>query len=381
MYLHVPFCEEPCQFCSFHRVRFEESLATAYFHALREEIRRYGVEGFRFDSLSVGGGTPTVLPSELAETLRLVRSVWPIRALSVETNPSHLTPRTLDLLRESGVQRLSVGVQTFRDDVLAAMGRERYGSSARIRSLLGSATPVFPTLNVDLIFGFPGQTADMSASDAAVVRELGIPQVTFYPFMRSLRTRATLAWRMGSGPSAPLDELFRTIRGSLGPEYRHSSAWCFSRRDGQPSDEYIVERSQYAGLGAGSFGYIGDTLWATTFSILRYIEAVRRGGHPIVLSRRYSRHERAAHRVLMEFFGGAVHPVSIAATGGLLAAPPLAAGLGLLRAWGALRYDRGVLRTTERGQYLAVLLMKEFFQAVNEFRETCRAASQGNEGI
>ncbi len=80
----------------------------------------------------MGGGTPTVLPDELAAVLRLAREMWPIRSLSVETNPNHLTPAILGLLAACGVDRLSIGVQTFDDGLLQATQRfERYGSGRK----------------------------------------------------------------------------------------------------------------------------------------------------------------------------------------------------------------------------------------------------------
>src|SRR5512144_72201 len=88
LYLHIPFCEVLCPYCSFHRVRFEEGRARRYFNALRREIRRYHDNGFGFGGLYVGGGTPTVLPGELADTLGLIRELNPgLGSVSVETNP------------------------------------------------------------------------------------------------------------------------------------------------------------------------------------------------------------------------------------------------------------------------------------------------------
>ena len=132
LYLHVPFCEELCPYCSFNRVRLEAGLAARYFEGLRAEMRAYAGLGYRFDAAYVGGGTPTVLPAELGSVLRLARELWPIRSLSVETNPNHLTPEILRLLADCGVDRLSVGVQSFDDGLLASLHRlHRYGSGAR----------------------------------------------------------------------------------------------------------------------------------------------------------------------------------------------------------------------------------------------------------
>ena len=92
LYVHVPFCEVLCPFCSFHRVRYDAPKSSRYFEALRREIRLYHQAGFRFSDVYVGGGTPTVNADELLATLALVRSLSPVRTISIETNPNHLDP-------------------------------------------------------------------------------------------------------------------------------------------------------------------------------------------------------------------------------------------------------------------------------------------------
>ncbi|MCX8011749.1 MAG: radical SAM protein, partial [Desulfobacterota bacterium] len=115
LYLHVPFCEELCPYCSFHRIVFQESIAKEYFSALRREINLYKDLGYDFRAVYVGGGTPTVLIDELASTLERVKKIYSVAEISVETNPNHLTPNNLKLLKDIGVNRLSVGVQSFDD--------------------------------------------------------------------------------------------------------------------------------------------------------------------------------------------------------------------------------------------------------------------------
>src|SRR5512141_3183388 len=90
LYVHVPFCEVLCPFCSFHRVRYNEAKTHRYFEALRREIELYHDAGFRFSDVYVGGGTPTVNAEELIATLELVRARSPVHSISIETNPNHL---------------------------------------------------------------------------------------------------------------------------------------------------------------------------------------------------------------------------------------------------------------------------------------------------
>ena len=117
LYAHVPFCESLCPYCSFNRFVLNKARAKTYFNSLRAEMRILAKLGYRFSALYFGGGTPTILPDELVETIDLARELFGIKEVSCETNPNHLTPEIIDLIKDR-VQRLSVGVQSFDDGLL-----------------------------------------------------------------------------------------------------------------------------------------------------------------------------------------------------------------------------------------------------------------------
>jgi coproporphyrinogen III oxidase-like Fe-S oxidoreductase len=372
LYLHIPFCEELCPYCSFNRIRLEEQLAVRFFRALKEEMRRYRALGYRFTAAYVGGGTPTVMPHELEAVLVLARELWPIRSLSVETNPNHLTPEILGLLERCGVDRLSVGVQSFDDGLLRSIQRyHRYGSGSEIRGRLKAAQGRFRTLNVDMIFNFRDQNEDLLRRDLKVLCELLPDQVTFYPLM-SLRSRR--------GPYSREKRFYRLIRAELAAAYRSSTAWCFSRADAssasRPSliDEYIVAHEEYAGLGSGSFGYLGGSLYANSFSVPRYIERLDRDLLPLAAARRYSPPQRALYDFLMKLFGGRLDLSELERRHGLEAMRGLAPALMLSRLAGVLRRHGPILSLTPKGYYAWVILMREFFIGVNRLRRDCLAS-------
>ncbi|TLM97670.1 MAG: radical SAM protein, partial [Actinobacteria bacterium] len=185
LYVHVPFCERLCPYCSFNRFPYHEDRAVEYFKRLREEMRRVADLGYDFESMYIGGGTPTVNLDELTATIDLARELFSIREVSSETNPNHLYPQWIDPLR-GRVDRFSVGVQSFDDELLRQMDRyDKYGSAAQILERLQSIEGVFHSLNVDMIFNFPSQTAEKLAADIRIVKDTGCNQVTFYPLMAS----------------------------------------------------------------------------------------------------------------------------------------------------------------------------------------------------
>ena len=165
LYMHVPFCERLCPYCSFNRYPFREEVARPYFANMRKEMLMLKDLGYDFESIYVGGGTPTVMIDELCETLDMARDNFNIREVASETNPNHLTQPWLDKL-QGRVQRLSVGVQSFDDDLLKQMDRyEKYGSGDVILERIAEAEPYFDSLNVDMIFNFPSQTEDVLMAD------------------------------------------------------------------------------------------------------------------------------------------------------------------------------------------------------------------------
>lgn len=198
LYMHIPFCEELCPYCSFVSSKFEPSLASRYFDALKKEIDIYRELGYCFDSIYIGGGTPTIVPDRLARIVEFVKSIWKIKQISVETNPNHLVPGTIQTLKNIGINRLSVGVQSFNDEILKSIGRfEQYGSGEEIKERLSSVTGIFDTVNIDMIFNFPNQTEQILAADIKTLKEIKADQVTYYPLIVSKSKNEEIAERCG----------------------------------------------------------------------------------------------------------------------------------------------------------------------------------------
>jgi coproporphyrinogen III oxidase-like Fe-S oxidoreductase len=232
LYMHIPFCEELCPYCSFNRVKFREGLAREYFGALRREIVMYKEMGYDFNALYVGGGTPTVLIDELELTVTLIRNTFKIKEISVETNPNHLTARNITILKSIGVNRLSVGVQTFDDSLLKVIERyHKYGSGQEIVERLHHTMGNFQTLNVDMIFNFPTQGMDVLENDLSTLVGLKVDQVTYYPLMVSSYTHDMMNKKLGRVDYDRGKAFYDRITEMLSPQYKASTAWCFSRKD------------------------------------------------------------------------------------------------------------------------------------------------------
>jgi coproporphyrinogen III oxidase-like Fe-S oxidoreductase len=177
LYVHIPFCRSLCPFCCFNRYLYNEEKARDYFGYLKKELDFYIGRGFRFSDFYFGGGTPTILMDELIGFIDYLKSQFEVKRISVETTPREINRRNINLLREAGIKRLSVGVQSFNDRTLASMGRLLL-KGEEIKEKLRYVAAEFDTVNVDLIFNFPGQTDRELKEDISTVRALGLDQVT-----------------------------------------------------------------------------------------------------------------------------------------------------------------------------------------------------------
>lgn len=373
LYIHVPFCEVVCPYCSFHRVRYEEDKARRYFGALRDEIRRYHDAGYAFSGIYVGGGTPTVLPEELLATLDLVRGLNPgIREVSVETSPKDLREDVLGMLQDAGVSRLSVGVQTFDDGLLREMVRlEKYGGRGEILERLARAAGRFETLNIDLIWNLPHQTAAMLEADLDTLLECPANQASLYPLMNAPSVERKMARTLGLPGRERLHELYERILARLEGAFVPTSAWCFTR-GGKSVDEYIVDAAEYVGLGSGAFSYLDGTLYATTFSLQVYAERIGRGLTGVTGERRLGERERMRYDLLVRLFSLRLERQWVRARYGAGFERVLAPELAALRLIGAIVEDERGWSLTRRGMYLWVRMMTAFFESVDEFREQMR---------
>ena len=373
LYIHIPFCESLCPFCSFHRVRFVGDKTKRYFQALRKEISNYLDAGFEFRDIYVGGGTPTVMPDELAKTLDMISTRSNLSSISVETNPNHLTQATLDILKDAGVTRLSVGVQSLDNHLLEDMRRlEPYGSAEHIIENLDRTQGQFDTFNVDMIFNIPHQSQDSLINDLERLIRLGIDQISYYPLMPSDETQRSINKHMGHLDFHNEKAMYRLIQSHLSEYYQPSSAWCFSKSSSS-IDEYIVDHNEYLGVGSGSFSYLNSGSYSTSFSIDHYIDLVSRGKSAITAGRPMTQHEQMQYDLLMKLFGLRIQKSDICMTYGELFHEKLWKELTTFKLLGALKETEDELLLTDRGMYYWVIMMREFFIGVNNFRSQMRA--------
>jgi len=169
---------------------------------------------------------------------------------------------------------------------------------SRLRATQGK----LDTLNVDMIFTFPCRPGQRS-TDLSILTELGADQITYYPLMPSSYAAEAMRKRLGGSVDFRREKgFYNLIADTLSAQYTPSTAWCFSRSDAL-IDEYVVNFDEYAGLGSGSIGYLGGSVYANTFDIGDYIARVNKGAFPLVGRKDSSLKEQLRYDFLMKLFG------------------------------------------------------------------------------
>jgi len=370
LYIHIPFCRTLCPFCCFNRYIFNEERARSYFADLRKEVDLYAGLGFKFNDFYFGGGTPTVLMDELADFISYLRLKFDARRISLETTPRELTPETVTQLQQLGINRLSVGVQSFDNSLLKAMGRTLFKGEDSIDKLK-LVQGKFETVNVDLMFNFPTQTPQQFRSDLRIFKELGTDQATFYPLMPSPHKLDALTRKFHRVDTTRERQYYDMLLGELlGSGYKASTAWCFSRGD-LMIDEYIIDYDDYIGVGAGSVSFLGGDFLVNSFSLDGYHQLISGNSLPIVRMRRLSSTEHYRYYMLTRFFGMRLETQRFRQRFGSDIHAKLWSELLFFKAAGVIKEKNGVITVTGSGMYTVGTMMKEFFAALNTLREYC----------
>ncbi len=375
LYAHIPFCHTLCSYCTFHRFLFKEHTARAYFENLRKEMDYVKALGYDFQSMYVGGGTTTIIESELIKTLEHAKKLFPsIKEISCETDPQIImTPQFRNL--KGLVDRMSIGVQSFNDDILKLAERyEKFGSGEQIFERLQYAQELFPTCNVDMIFGFRGQTLDMLQDDMDKIRQLNPRQVTTYPLMVTSQTRKSVK-NVIAAEGNQLAEQYKVIMDTLGAHYRQLTSWTFGRTNDEGFDEYVVDHDEYLGVGSGAFSFLGDSLYVNTFSLRRYGERIAEGHTGVERRRQFNKHSILQYRLMLNLFSHRLSRRYFREVHGVNLDRALFKEMMGLRLLGAIKDDPNDpdrLIVTDTGKFLGLVMMKAFYSAMDNVRAELR---------
>lgn len=309
LYVHVPFCEGgKCGYCDFYSVARTDAAVRAYLDALRREVELTAPErAEKFETVYVGGGTPTSLAADdLAELLDVVRDSVALAELvefTVEANPGTLDAGKLRALASHGVNRLSIGAQSLDDRMLATLGRRHaareVGAAVALARDAGLAN-----LSLDLIFAVPGQTPDDWARDLERALALDVPHLSTYALTWESDTPMGEALARGDFTRLSEDDELamyeRAIDALASAGYEHYEISNFAKPGFRcrHNDVYWANES-YLGLGPSAVSYVAGERRRNVASVGGYAEALSAGRRPVDFSERLAPEKRARETAVM----------------------------------------------------------------------------------
>jgi putative oxygen-independent coproporphyrinogen III oxidase len=309
LYVHVPFCLTRCGYCDFNTYAGLDHLAGRYVDALAREAELWALEwrGTGFVSMFFGGGTPTTLPSarlvKLLDELRALFDFEPRAEITSEANPDTVDERYLSVLLDAGVSRLSMGVQSFDPQVLAALER-LHSPEAALRAFTAARRAGFTNVNLDLIYGAHGETLDSWEKTTQRAIELGPEHLSCYAL--TIEPATPLGRKVAAGLVPPPDselqadmyELVCEALADAGYEHYEVSNWA---RPGYRCLHNMGywEGRPYLGLGAGAHSYRGGVRWWNLRPPQQYMAGVARGQRPLGGEERLTHEEQLLEGLLL----------------------------------------------------------------------------------
>lgn len=291
LYIHIPFCGSLCAFCPYFKIKYDTGLASEFKKALINEIHLSGILSDRrkdVSSIYFGGGTPALLADDLPEIIQAIKESYENKGnMGIELHPRDVNQALLEKLKDAGFDMVSIGIQSFQTKCLEILGRQETDGVHKLQLVYSAG---FKAVDVDLIFGLPGQTKDDLEKDFMTAVENGATQISTYPF---------IDFSFAHNKYRPLNrkEKRRMLESLLALSekagYERTSVWTFARKD---SPKYSsVTRDNFLGFGPSAATLLKDIFKINTFSVEEYIKCVNEGKIPTALTLTFTERDRALY--------------------------------------------------------------------------------------
>ncbi|MCL1949923.1 MAG: radical SAM family heme chaperone HemW [Turicibacter sp.] len=366
LYIHIPFCDHICNYCDFPKLYAKEDLQDRYLDALLGELEMSGIT--RPKTVYIGGGTPTALSvgqlKMLLDWLGNAIDLTCLEEFTMEANPENLDDEKIDLLLAYGVNRVSLGVQTFHDELLKSIGRTHSGASA-IKAIKRLKEKGMPRINLDLIYAIPGQAMEQLEADLETALSLEIEHLSAYSLILEEHTKLYVDYmkdRLELSENDVEASMFELVMDRLaGAGYHHYEVSNFTK--GEPSHHNLVywKNEGYIGCGLGAHGYVNGTRYSNTRSITAYIESVAKGKLPRTDSNQLEKKQQIEEEMFLglRLLGGVdlkKASAKFATDLEILYEKPLQD----LRQRGFIAYDSGVISLTRQGLLMGNAVFEQF---------------------
>ena len=344
-YMHIPFCNQVCTSCPYNKFNTRNVLVERYLEALKAEVELYSrlpyLRDARISSGYIGGGTPTTLRADLLdELLGQLKARFPFTdraSITIESTPVDIDERKTEVLLKHGIDRVSMGVQTFHDPLLRHLGRAASHTGERaLKTIEVLHRMGIENICIDYMIGIPGQTQALWAEDVRMLMQLPVNSFSVYNYLVLPGSEAFFGIQSGRVPPCPssqeadqmywyfLDQVLSnryvavTYNDFGGPM---SGAWerlgvqtyPIASKDGNTymgldtSTFYLTDHLSHVwyecgdlmALGSGGYGFLNHHMYLNEPNIERYIELVGRGELPITMGAYADEHERRCRSLVL----------------------------------------------------------------------------------
>ena len=269
LYVHVPFCAQKCAYCDFASFPNREDAWDAYFAAVREELRPWGRN---FATAFIGGGTPSLVPARyVADIAREIRA----GEFTIEANPGTLAPDKLRAYLGAGINRLSMGVQSFDDGLLGTIGRIHTADDA-IRAYDMARDAGFRNINLDLMYALPGQSMDQWESTLARAISLGPEHISAYSLIIEEETPIA-RWAEPAPDELVLEMQRYATRALADAGYGRYEISNYARPGFECAHNVVYwTRGEYVGVGCAAHSLVAGERFSNPASLDAYLKGARR---------------------------------------------------------------------------------------------------------
>lgn len=347
LYVHIPFCKSICNFCPYCKVRYSEELCDKYIDALIKEIHLVGNQqkGKReVTSLYFGGGTPAIAANRIKEIVDAINEHFIItEGIGLELHPDNLTEDILRTLKDAGVTKISIGIQSFLDKYQKVLGRKAV-DPLKIKTVLNSVP--FETVSMDFIFALPGQTFEDLKSDIDTAFTLGANHVAIYPFIDFTFTDS----HTKAMPKREKRQLLDAITNyCLDKGYSRSSIWTFSS---EPHANYSsMTRDNFIGFGCSATSLFKKQFKINTFDVESYCQRINSGDLATSMTIRFIKRQRMVYWLFWTAYSTRVNDADFEKFFGVPLKRVYGFEIWVAKMLGFITEDNGTYKMTLRGAY------------------------------
>ncbi len=363
LYIHIPFCKNMCPYCPYNKIRYDKNLVQPFLKAILNEIKMYNEKfgKIEINSIYIGGGTPTNLIDELGIILDEIKErFYVVGEICIETNPNDINKYVGKKLTEYGIDLVSLGVQSFNNRFLDLIGRNYHSDIIKpaIDLLLARN---FKSVNLDLIFAFPGEKINDVVSDVTKAIASGVDQITAYPlftFPYSTIGKYLKIKKVKMPNIFIRRRMYKTIYEYFTNEgFEPTSVWGFKKSNVPRYSS--VTRENYIGFGPGAGSNIGGIYYLNTFSVEEYIKKSLQNKLPIALKMDFTNLMSAYHWFYWRLYDTSIPKEELYKIFGLKNRK-MNMILSLMKLSGLSYEKNGMIVLNERGSFWLHLLQNYF---------------------